>query len=120
MTTFFINELLTNNLLVAATSNVTKHKNLFIFNIFYYQTIKCLSSFLVLNLKCTTAFCQKMSNHCERISSTAGFFDSTLTFDFRAGSLPLKQDRFKAAEFTTTKWFFIINTIVLMLENENF
>lgn len=62
-----------------------------------------------------------MSNHCERISSTAWFFHSTLTFDFREASLPLSQDRFKAAQFTTTNFIsFIINTIVLMLENQNF
>lgn len=54
-------------------------------------------------------FCQPMSNHCERISSTARFSDSTLTFDFREASPTSPQ-------FTTTNgFFFIINAVVLEL-----
>lgn len=49
-----------------------------------------------------------MSNLTERISSTARFFDSTLTFDFREASLPCRT-------FYYDKTLFIINAIVLEL-----
>lgn len=62
----------------------------------------------------------KMSNHCERISSTARFFDSTLTFDFWEAPYLLNKIASKPHILQRQTVFFIINTIVLMLENRNF
>jgi hypothetical protein len=101
--------------LAAAANKAKKHKNLFIFNIFI-KLFKCLSFEIGRNLNALLPFCQLMSNHCERISSTARYFDSTLTFDFWEASLPLQQDRFERRIVYSNKTvFFIINTIVLEL-----
>lgn len=71
-------------------------------------------------LKCTAAILSTtMSNHFERISSTARFLDSTLTFDFWEASLPLRTRSLRSRIFYYDKTvFFIINTIVLMFNEK--